>query len=406
MQVTPFPRHDDLSLIGRTTPLFEEDVSAHESELRKHISSSRILIIGGAGSVGQAVTKELLNRGPAALHVVDVSENALAELVRDVRSSRATGATDFRLFCVDCGDEEFEALCRTEDPYDYVLYLAALKHVRSEKDPFTLMRMIRVNVLDVMRALELTEHPERRKFFAISTDKAANPINAMGASKAVMEAVLSARALQTTISKVRLANVAFSNGSLPQAFRERIRKGQPIAAPADVRRYFITESEAAHLCMMSMILAATGETFYPKRGPGLVLQTLADVAHRYLGSLGLEPAPCANDEEARRSLEALAAQGKWPIVYPATDTTGEKTEEEFVEVDANLDSERFGGIGVIRSKPLDETGLPSAVQDFVIKIHAFMDQKSWSRADLLEALHTAVPGFRHYETGKFLDQKM
>lgn len=400
-----------LSLVGRSTSLFDEDVADHEHEIRELVSGARFLLIGGAGTVGTAITKELFARFPRALHVVDINENALAELVRDVRCSLGYSEGDFQAFCVDVQDTEFEALCRALGPYDYVLYLPALKHVRSEKDAYTLMRLLRVNILDLIHAFDVTNSMgPYRKFFAASTDKASHPINAMGASKRAMEVWTNGRAAGTPISKVRLANVAFSNGSLPAAFCERVRKRQPIAAPADVRRYFITDTEAGQLGLMSTLFGDHGDIYFPKRENHLEATSLAKLAEGYLESIGYRAVPCDSEEEARASVESLSAAGQWPCYFPGTDTSGEKIEEEFVAPSDAVDLDRYKAIGVIRSHgaidQIREDDGRCRVDRLVREISELQRRCVWRKEDILDILADAVPEFEHHETGKNLDQKM
>ena len=236
-----------LNIVGRDAPLFEEDLRTHEAELTQLIAGSRFLVIGGAGSIGGAVVRELFARNPRALHVIDTSENNLAELVRDLRSSLGYIDGEFHAYCFDGLGPEFAAFAqqalRQGTPYDYVLNFSALKHVRSEKDPFTLMRLIDVNVMLTKKLLEFAKAGGARKFFCVSTDKAANPVNMMGGSKRIMEMFLLGEQSATAVSTARFANVAFSDGSLPHAWTERIKKRQPLAAPNDIRRYFVTGQE-------------------------------------------------------------------------------------------------------------------------------------------------------------------
>lgn len=246
-----------LELIGRTSELFEDDIKKYESELRKIISSSSFLVIGGAGSIGQAVAKEILKRNPKKLHVVDISENNMVELVRDIRSSIGYMDGEFATFALDIGSLEYDAFIKSDGKYDYVLNLSALKHVRSEKDPFTLMRMIDVNVFNTDKTLQQSLEKGVKKYFCVSTDKAANPVNMMGASKRIMEMYLMRRSLQISISTARFANVAFSDGSLLHGFNQRIQKRQPLSAPNDVKRYFVTQKESGELCLMSCLLGET-----------------------------------------------------------------------------------------------------------------------------------------------------
>ena len=271
-----------LDLIGRTAPLFDTDIQRHEAELSGLVQSSRFLVIGGAGSIGQAVTREIFKRNPKALHVVDISENNMVELVRDIRSTLGYIDGDFRTFAIDCGSREFAALMHAERGYDYVLNLSALKHVRSEKDPFTLMRMIEVNVLNTISTIAQARQGGARKYFCVSTDKAANPVNMMGASKRIMEMFLMRASEALPISTARFANVAFSDGSLLHGFNQRFAKRQPISAPNDVRRYFVTPQESGELCLSSCLLGDNRDIFFPKLNEQLDLTRFSDIAERYL----------------------------------------------------------------------------------------------------------------------------
>ena len=242
-----------LELVGRHEVLFDSDLAAHKDYLDSEISKARFLVIGGAGTIGQAVTHEIFKRDPKTLHVVDISENNMVELVRDLRSTVGYGSGEFKTFAVDCGSVEFEALMKAEGPYDYVFNLSALKHVRSEKDPYTLMRMIMVNVFNTVKTLRMAKEMGAKKYFCVSTDKAANPVNMMGASKRIMEMFLMRESLTQEISMARFANVAFSDGSLLHGFNQRFTKKQPFSAPNDVRRYFVTPQESGELVFIIWI---------------------------------------------------------------------------------------------------------------------------------------------------------
>jgi UDP-N-acetylglucosamine 4,6-dehydratase len=285
-----------LALIGRDRPLLDADVSRHEQPLSALVAGSRFLVIGGAGSIGQAVTREIFKRNPQVLHVVDISENNMVELVRDIRSTLGYIVGDFRTFAIDCGGREFEVLMNVSSGYDYVLNLSALKHVRSEKDPFTLMRLIAVNVLNTIKTIDLARENGARKYFCVSTDKAANPVNMMGASKRIMEMFLMRASEALPISTARFANVAFSDGSLLHGFNQRFAKRQPISAPNDVRRYFVTPQESGELCLMSALLGDNRDIFFPKLSEHLHLTTFSDIAVRYLNALGYEAFECASED--------------------------------------------------------------------------------------------------------------
>jgi FlaA1/EpsC-like NDP-sugar epimerase len=392
-----------LNLIGRNNALFDADVSTNAKQLSECVSSSRFLVIGGAGSIGQAVTREIFKRNPAALHVVDISENNMVELVRDIRSTLGYIKGDFRTFAIDCGSREFSALMNAENGYDYVLNLSALKHVRSEKDPFTLMRLIEVNILNTLTTLQLAKANGAKKYFCVSTDKAANPVNMMGASKRIMEMFLMRESLQMPTSTARFANVAFSDGSLLHGFNQRFAKQQPVAAPNDVRRYFVTPQESGELCLMSCLLGENRDIFFPKLSESLDLTRFSDIAVRYLTMLGYEPVECASEDEARDRVAELISQRKWPVYFFASDTTGEKDFEEFFTVAETLDMERFDSIGVIKNAPaFDESKLTY----FVKELERIRSQAVWDKPEIVDLFNNMIPDFNHKETGKYLDSRM
>ena len=275
-----------LDLIGRNKKLFTEDISLKDLELKQIVSTSKFLVLGGAGSIGQAVTKEIFKRDPLKLHVVDISENNLVELVRDIRSSFGYINGDFKTFALDIGSSEYDAFIKSDGQYDYILNLSALKHVRSEKDPFTLMRMINVNIFNTDKTIQQSIENKAKKYFCVSTDKAANPVNMMGASKRIMEMFLMRRSKQINISTARFANVAFSDGSLLHGFNQRIQKKQPIVAPNDIKRYFVVPQEAGELCLSSCLLGDNRDIFFPKLEESLHLISFADIAVKYLENLG------------------------------------------------------------------------------------------------------------------------
>jgi FlaA1/EpsC-like NDP-sugar epimerase len=392
-----------LKLIGRERELFDDDVARHETELREMISRSRFLVVGGAGSIGQAVVREVFKRNPAALHVIDISENNLVELVRDIRSSLGYIEGDFQALPLDSNSIEYDAFAAAGRPYDFILNLSALKHVRSEKDPFTLMRLIQVNIFNNDRLAAQAVRGGSRKFFCVSTDKATNPVNMMGASKRIMELFLMRRSLEVPVSTARFANVAFSDGSLLHGFNQRLQKRQPLSAPNDVRRYFVTPRESGELCLMSCLLGQNRDIFFPKLSEDLHLITFSEVAVRYLQDLGYEPSPCDTEEEARARVDELAARRKWPCYFFESDTSGEKDFEEFYTGDERLDMERFDSIGVIKNDAeFDSTML----DDFEASIMSMRNGGTWTKEALVELFKKMIPEFQHKETGKYLDQKM
>ncbi|MEI6385616.1 MAG: UDP-N-acetylglucosamine 4,6-dehydratase [Spirochaetota bacterium] len=396
-----------LQIIGRDRPLFEADIAARDAELRQLVEGSRFLVIGGAGSIGQAVTREIFRRKPRLLHVVDISENNLVELVRDIRSSLGYIEGEFATFAIDAGSGIFDAFMRSGPGYDYVLNLSALKHVRSEKDPWTLMRMIDVNVFNTDKTMLQAKARGARKYFCVSTDKAANPVNIMGASKRVMELFLMQRSFDLPVSTARFANVAFSDGSLPYGFNRRIEKDQPLAAPNDVRRYFVTPRDSGELCLMSCLLGQNRELFFPKLMGEENLITFSEIAARYLRRLGYEPVECATEEEARARVPELKMQKKWPVYFFPSDTTGEKDSEEFFTAGEKLDLDRFNSLGVIMNEAPGKDGAAQAlVETFETQIKAMRERGSWSRSELVDLFKSTLPELRHLETGKFLDGKM
>jgi len=392
-----------LSLIGRTQPLFEADLATHGRELGELVRAGRFLVIGGAGSIGSAVVRELFKRGPRVLHVVDISENNLAELVRDVRSSLGYIKGDFRASALDCGSPEFDAMLAAHGPYDYVLNFSALKHVRSEKDPFTLMRMIRVNVLNTDTIVSRAVKMGAKKHFCVSTDKASNPVNMMGASKRIMEMFLMRRANEIPVSTARFANVAFSDGSLPHSWTLRIGKRQPLAAPDDVRRYFVTDAEGALLCLMSTFFGNNRDIFFPKLNAKLHLEKFSEIARRYLRSIGYEPFECASEDEARARVDELAAQGKWPCFFFTSDTTGEKDFEEFYTAEEQVDWQRFADIGVVSN---DVGWDDAALNRFDSEIRAMLESGKWTKPRIVELFNQTLSRFSHLETFKYLDDRM
>ncbi|MGJ8648944.1 MAG: UDP-N-acetylglucosamine 4,6-dehydratase [Opitutaceae bacterium] len=393
-----------MHIVGRTRPLFSADVEARESALRAAIQPARILVIGGAGTIGQAVVREFFKRDPRALHVVDISENNLVELVRDVRSTLGYGSGDFQTIPVDVNSRYFDAFIESQEPYDYICNLSALKHVRSEKDPYTLMRMLEVNVFNTVKTARLAAAQGARKYFAVSTDKAANPVNLMGGSKRIMEKFLHRESSAVDVSMARFANVAFSDGSLLHGFTQRMMKHQPLSAPNDVKRYFVTPQESGELCMMSAIFGENLDIFFPHQDGELELTKFSDIAIRFLESHGYEPVQCATEDEARDRAAELIPQNKWPVYFFGSDTTGEKAYEEFFMGNETLDLDTFGGIGVIKNQAdYDATVL----DQFESGIADIRESKGpWNKAAMVDLYLSVLPELSHEEKGKYLDSRM
>lgn len=395
--------NDILKLVGREEGLFQKDIQAYDAILREAIKGSRILVIGGAGSIGQNVVKEIFKRKPKLLHVVDISENNMVELVRDIRSSLGyiDGETAFVPICM--GSQAFEAFWKAYAPYDYVFNLAAMKHVRSEKDQFSLMRMIQTNVIYTQKTHQLAAKAGAKKYFAVSTDKAESPANLMGATKRIMEIYLTQQNEDTAVSTARFANVAFSDGSLLHGFNARFTKRQPLSAPCDIKRYFMTGPEAGILCLFSAFVGNNNEIYFPKLDPNENLITFSQIAERFLEAHGFKPEIVASEEEARQRVNELITQKKWPCYFFASDTTGEKPFEEFFSPCDNVDWLRHKDLGVIKNiDGSDEKDIGVFIQS-VKNIEA---KDTWDKEELVELIKIFCPTLSHLDTGKFLDGKM
>jgi FlaA1/EpsC-like NDP-sugar epimerase len=392
-----------LELIARSEELFVDDINNNEQYISDVIRKSSFLIVGAAGSIGQAVTKEIFQRNPKCLHAIDISENNLVELVRQLRSTVGYIDGEFRTFAIDCGSDEYSALMQADTKYDYVLNLSAMKHVRSEKDPYSLMRMVRVNILNTISTLRHSKSNGASKYFCVSTDKAANPVNMMGASKRIMEMFLARESADIAISTARFANVAFSDGSLLHGFKNRLLSRQPISAPSDVRRYFLTPKESGVLCLASSILGGNMETFFPMLSDNLKLTKFSEIAIRFLKSHGFDEVICESEEEARARVDELLPQKKWPVYFFDSDTTGEKDFEEFFTDTEELDMCRFSSIGVIKNNNHFDS---IKLEDFEKSIYEFISEGCYNREMLIQLFNRTIRNFNHKETGKFLDNRM
>lgn len=390
-------------LIGREDNLFTHDINLHENELQQIISDSSFLVLGGAGSIGQSVVREIIKRNPKKLHIIDISENNMVELVRDIRSSYGHIRGDFQTFSLDISSIEYDAFIKSDGKYDYILNLSALKHVRSEKDPFTLMRMVEVNILNTQKTIQQAIMAKAKKFFCVSTDKAANPVNMMGASKRIMEMFLMRQSEYINISTARFANVAFSDGSLLHSFQQRINKRQPIVAPYDIKRYFVTPQESGELCLLSCIFGENRDIFFPKLDERKNLISFSDIAIRYLEQQGYTPWLCQSEDEARTLANSLPAQGKWPCLFTSSDTTGEKDFEEFYTKSEKIDMDHYSKIGIIKNELNYSNEL---LNHFEYKIQTLRSHRNWNRQDIIHLFMTMIPDFMHKETGKYLDSKM
>ena len=392
-----------LKIIGRESPLLQQDLSENNELLCDAIKGARILVIGGAGSIGQNVTKEIFKRNPKALHVVDISENNMVELVRDIRSSLGyiEGQTTFVPICM--GSQEFIAFWKENAPYDYVFNLAAMKHVRSEKDQFSLMRMIKTNIIYTQKTYQLAAEANTKKYFAVSTDKAENPANLMGATKRIMEVCLAQQPNDTAISTARFANVAFSDGSLLHGFNSRLEKKQPFSAPNDIKRYFMTGQEAGLLCLFSAFMGNDQEIYFPKLDPTENLITFSQIAERFLENKGFEPVVVNNEDEARDRAKELISNKQWPCYFFSSDTSGEKPFEEFYSPSDDVNWERHFDLGVING--IAGTS-EKQISEFINKIKMIEKKGKWDKRVLVDLIKDYCSTLNHIDTGKFLDGKM
>lgn len=391
-------------VLGRTQSFLAADLEEAHSTIRDSVQGSRILVIGAAGSIGCSFVKELVKFSMDALHLVDISENNLAEVVRDLRSTGSRLPEDFQTFSIDFGGPEMAALLKREK-YDYVLNFSALKHVRSERDAFTLMRLLDVNVLANKRLLDALSGPNApRKVFAVSSDKAVRPANIMGASKAFMERVFISRADEIPFGSARFANVAFSDGSLLHSFQQRLEKRQALSAPSDVRRYFISHQEAGQLCILGCFAGGNKEIVYPDFRPDEDMMTFSEIAVELLRINGYEPLYCKTEEEAREAASKLTSESKqWPCLFSGSDTSGEKMYEEFVDPAEVTTIDRFKHVGVITDPVFHGR---EVLDQSITKLKELRDSGSWILDDLIDAVSTAVPELAHARTLKNLDQKM
>ncbi len=390
---------------GRTRSFFQPDLEANHAALAAGIDGRSVLVIGGAGTIGASFVKAILRFRPARLYVIDTNENGLTELVRDLRSASDYHIpADFKTYPIDFGDRVFEKILRREGPFEIVANFAAHKHVRSEKDHYSIEAMVTNNVFKAKHLLDLlAQHPPER-FFCVSTDKAANPVNVMGATKKLMEEVILAYAAALPIATARFANVAFSNGSLPAGFVERLLKKQPFSAPRDVERYFVSPEESGQLCLLACMLGASGDIFFPKLDPVQDVKKFSAIGTALLQTMGFEPDYCASEQEAREKAARLTEDSThYPVYYFDSDTSGEKAYEEFYTDKETLDLTRFSAIGVIKNSP--RRALPDIGQMFE-ELKAVFTHDDTDKNAVVRLLNHYIPDFQHVETGKNLDQKM
>ena len=400
------------SVTFRPVSMFAADIEANKEVLTQEIKGKKVCVIGGAGSIGSSFIKAVLRFEPKSVVVVDLNENGLAELVRDVRSTNGLYVPDeFRCYTLNFADPIFTRIFREEKGFDIVANFSAHKHVRSEKDRYSVQALIENNDIKAKKLMDLLCEFPPKHFFCVSTDKAANPVNIMGASKRIMEDLVMAYNDKFKVTTARFANVAFSNGSLPDGWIHRLQKKQPLVAPSDVKRYFVSPEESGQICMLACILGNGGEVFFPKLGEDQML-TFSAICDEFVKANGFEKDPCASDKEAILKASQLEFPSdfshqtsaiKYPTVFFKSDTTGEKAYEEFYVPGEKIDMERFSALGVVEQTTRHDI---EEVNGFFKKIESIFHRDDFTKAQVVEAIKEFIPNFEHEEKGKNLDQKM
>ncbi len=388
----------------RAESMFKPDIEANKEKLRYEIEGKSVCVIGGAGSIGSSFIRAVLPFKPSQLVVIDLNENGLAELTRDLRSTYGMHVpSDYRSYTLNFADPIFARIFREEKGFDIVANFSAHKHVRSEKDKWSVQALIENNDIKAKRLMDiLTEFPPQH-FFCVSTDKAANPFNIMGASKRIMEDLVMAYSQKFPVTTARFANVAFSNGSLPDGWMYRIERKQPLAAPNDVKRYFVSPEESGQICMLACILGRSGEVFFPKLGENLML-TFSAICDEFVKSEGRNKREFSTDEDAKKYAAEMPYDSKdYPVVYFKSDTTGEKPYEEFYVPGEQINMNRFCSLGVIeesKARPMEE------IESFFCHIEDIFHETNFTKEEVVKAIKKFIPNFEHEEKGKNLDQKM
>lgn len=391
-------------VINRQKSMFADDIEANKESLQKEIEDKSVCVVGGAGSIGSSFIKAVLQFKPSKLVVIDLNENGLAELTRDLRSTYGMYIPEeYRTYTLNFADPIFERIFKEEKGFDIFANFSAHKHVRSEKDKYSVQALIENNDIKAKYLLDLLTIYPPKHFFCVSTDKAANPVNIMGASKRIMEDMIMAYTSKFKVTTARFANVAFSNGSLPDGWIHRVMRKQPLAAPNDVKRYFVSPEESGQICMLACILGKNGEIFFPKLGKKQML-TFSSICDEYVKMLGCNKKQFSTDEDAKKFAQEMSFDSKeYPVVYFGSDTTGEKAYEEFYVPGEKLDMNRFKSLGVIeevKKRPLEE------IDRFFVEMEEIFNKPSFTKEEVVCAIKRFIPNFEHEEKGKNLDQKM
>ncbi|MDB9874311.1 UDP-N-acetylglucosamine 4,6-dehydratase [Flavobacteriaceae bacterium] len=403
MNFIDIPSFINTHITKRDVSMFQSDIENFNTQLTIEIASKSVLVIGGAGTIGSSFIKALLKFKPAKLIVVDTNENGLTELTRDLRSEHGQYIpSTFLTYPMNFGDSVFEKMFLKHAPFDIVANFAAHKHVRSEKDQFSIEAMITNNVFKANAFLDLLLKHKPKHFFCVSTDKAANPVNVMGASKKLMEELILSYTDQIKITTARFANVAFSNGSLLAGYIDRIFKKQPISCPEDVKRFFVSPEESGQICLLACILGSSGDIFFPKLESHMMIN-FKDITLNFFKTMGVKVIQCNSDEEARQGMETCLKDKTYPVYFFKSDTSGEKLHEEFYTKDDTLELDKFKSLGVIKN-----TSKPSRknIQQCMSSLKTLMDDPNYSKASIIFVMKEFIPDFDHMETGKNLDQKM
>ena len=388
----------------RPESMFQADLHTHQAALTKAIEGKSVLVIGGAGSIGSSYIKALLPFKPKTLVVVDISENGLTELTRELRSTSAfIVPTDYVTYPMNYADDTFVKMFKARGGFDIVANFSAHKHVRSEKDKYSVEALLKNNVVNAKKFLDLLCDYPPEHFFCVSTDKAANPVNIMGGSKKIMEDMIMAYAHKFPVTTARFANVAFSNGSLPAGFLERIAKSQPLSAPSDVTRYFVSPEESGQICLMACILGTTGQIYFPKLKKEQVL-TFSEIASQLLKDLGYTSLECKSEAEAIAKAESRKETDKWyPVYFSKSDTTGEKPYEEFYTEGEQVTLDKYNSLGVISLQSFKKI---TEIESFIDKLTQLFDNPATEKKDITLLMKSFLVNFDHQETGKYLDSKM
>jgi FlaA1/EpsC-like NDP-sugar epimerase len=403
MHIIDIPNFIQEHITKRKESLFLKDIEENTSLLFENIQGKSVLVIGGAGTIGSSYIKAILSFLPKKLVVVDTNENGLTELTRDLRSSsNIVVPEEYITYPMSFGDPVFEKMFREHKPFHIVANFAAHKHVRSEKDHFSIEAMIENNVFKAKSFLNLLVSNKPEHFFCVSTDKAANPVNVMGASKKLMEEVIMAYSSDLKITTARFANVAFSNGSLLAGYIERLFKKQPISCPSDVKRFFVSPEESGQICMLACILGESSDIFFPKLEDEQMVN-FKEITHDFFKASGRSIVECSSDEEARNLAKNLNENNPYPVYFFASDTSGEKLYEEFYTATDQLDMVRYKGLGIVKNaRKLPKETIEKTIQ----KMREVMSSDAVDKASIVEVLKEYIPDFEHIETGKSLDQKM